>query len=69
MDLRSYRQKKGWTLESAAKFAGFANGTVWRRYETGERYPRPDALLALKCMCEHCSIVTIGRWSAAFIAA
>jgi transcriptional regulator with XRE-family HTH domain len=44
MDLRSYRQKKGWTLESAAKFAGFANGTVWRRYETGERYPRPDAL-------------------------
>lgn len=44
MDLRTYRKSKGWTLEAAAKFAGFANGTVWRRYETGERYPRPDAL-------------------------
>lgn len=44
MNLEQYRKQMGWTLDEAASFASFANATVWRRYETGERYPRPEAL-------------------------
>lgn len=48
MDLRTFRKSKGWTLEEAAAFAGLANESVWRRYETGERYPRPDVMAKIE---------------------
>lgn len=48
MDLRSYRKAKGWTLEEAAGFAGLANGSSWRRYETGERYPHPNVMAQIE---------------------
>lgn len=44
MDLKSFRLSRKWTQQDAAQFAGFSNATVWRRYETGERYPEPAAL-------------------------
>lgn len=44
MDLKTFRTQMGWTLDDAAQFASFSDGSTWRRYETGERYPRPDAL-------------------------
>lgn len=44
MDLKTYRQKMGWTLDEAAAFTSVSNGSTWRRYETGERWPRPDVL-------------------------
>lgn len=44
MDLKTYRTQMGWTLDEAAAFASFSDGSTWRRYETGERFPRPDAI-------------------------
>lgn len=44
MDLKTYRQKMGWTQQQAAAFLSVSNESVWRRYETGERWPRPDVL-------------------------
>lgn len=48
MDLKSYRAEQGWTLEEAAGFAGFANESVWRRYETGERHPSPRNMATIE---------------------
>jgi transcriptional regulator with XRE-family HTH domain len=44
MDLKTYRTQMGWTLDEAAAFASFSDGSTWARYERGERYPRPDAM-------------------------
>lgn len=44
MELKTYRTNMGWTLEEAAAFASFSNGSTWARYERGERYPAPAAM-------------------------
>ena len=50
MDLRTYRKQQGWTLERAAHFADFSDGSVWRRYETGERWPEPFAMETIETL-------------------
>ena len=44
MDLKTFREAQGWTLSQAANFADLSDGSVWRRYETGQRFPRSDHL-------------------------
>lgn len=44
MDLRSYRESKGWTLQDVAGWIGVANATVVQRHETGKYVPRPHLI-------------------------
>jgi DNA-binding XRE family transcriptional regulator len=41
MELRSYREQQGWTLQDVAGWIGVANATVVQRHETGKYVPRP----------------------------
>ena len=43
MDLRSAREKRGWTLEKVAEIIGVTPMSV-SRHETGQSYPRPALL-------------------------
>ena len=48
MDLKTYRLSKDLTREDAANFLELANESVVRRYETGERYPRPEIMARIE---------------------
>lgn len=48
MDLKTWRIEQDWNYTEAAEFAGLSNGKAWARYETGERYPRPDFMAKLE---------------------
>lgn len=50
MDLRSYRESKGWTLQDVAGFVGAANATVVQRHETGKYIPRPALIEKYKAL-------------------
>lgn len=44
MDLRAYREKRGWTLEDVAKFVGVKGSAAVSKHESGMRMPRPAVL-------------------------
>ena len=52
MELRAYREMKGWTLAELAEKIGAANANVVHRYETGYRMPRPRAVEKIEDLTE-----------------
>lgn len=42
MDLKSAREKRGWTLDYVASLIGAANGSIVCRHEIGSRNPNID---------------------------
>lgn len=44
MDLREYREKRGWTLEDVAGWVGVKGSAAVSKHESGMRMPRPAVL-------------------------
>lgn len=46
-NIRHYRKRAGYTLEEAAKAAGFGGESTWREYESGRRQPNPERIIRI----------------------